>query len=161
MHSGRNGKAAASGSQDRRTSCQAALHSFECWTCHCETAKTTPDQREAVQAELKKKARLERFGGVQQAKSAEDSSALASKLAARAERFALAKPEPQKAGSAAGNTETTAVGKGKQQSVQERNDAAVAKAAALVKPAVSAEAEAKRQVRSHHTCDTTPRYRSV
>lgn len=99
-----------------------------------------------LQAEAKKKARLERFGvsSAQTAKPAEDSSILASKLAARAERFALSKSSanPSAAGPASQKQAVKA-----SSPVQDKDAAAQAKAAALVKPAANPEAEAKRQVR--------------
>ena len=103
-----------------------------------------------MQAEKKKKARVERFGDAK-AKPAEDAGELASKLAARAERFALSsKPAPQAAAktgapqTAAAKPEAAASRQA--QSVEEKNQAALAKAAAMVKPAANPEAEAKRQV---------------
>lgn len=99
------------------------------------------------QAEAKKKARLERFGSGQgqEKKPAEDPSVLASKLAARAERFALSKSGTQPAPGTAASAATPQASKAPT-NVQERDAAAVAKAAALVKPAANPEAEAKRQV---------------
>ena len=101
--------------------------------------------------DLKKKARLDRFGSGE-GKQAEDSGALASKLAARAERFALTKSDSQTltakagAGKEAPAKVEPAKGPAKPASVQERNAAAIDKAAALVKPAANPEEEAKRQV---------------
>jgi hypothetical protein len=87
--------------------------------------------------DLKKKARLDRFGGVTEIKKA-DSGELAAKLAARAERFALAKGAP--------DTPKGEAEKSNPSSALDRNESAQAKAAALVKPAANPEQEAKRQV---------------
>ena len=118
-----------------------------------------------LQAEKKKKARLERFGEVK-ATPAEDSGAIASKLAARAERFALSKPAPQAAGptSAPGAAAETSASEAaakvvapvskRAQSIEERKQAAQAKAAAMVKPPANPEAEAKRQVITLPLLDT-------
>ena len=117
---------------------------------------SSQDGQSIVQADKKKKARLDRFGKGKE-KSTADAGELASKLAARAERFALSKPASQGTGKAApaqtadeGATQEASkapapVSK-RAQSIEEKNQAALAKAAAMVKPAANPEAEAKRQV---------------
>lgn len=106
-----------------------------------------------MQVDSKKKARLERFGGVPETKKA-DSGELAAKLAARAERFALTKGgDATKGGEAEKEKATTpSTAAAKPSTAAERKDAAQARAAALVKPAANAEQEAKRQVGAMGIC---------
>lgn len=98
-----------------------------------------PEPLSKEEVDLKKKARLDRFGGVTEIKKA-DSGELAAKLAARAERFALAKGGP--------DTPKGEAEKSNPSSALDRNESAQAKAAALVKPAANPEQEAKRQARA-------------
>lgn len=101
-----------------------------------------PEPLSKEEVDLKKKARLDRFGGVSESKKP-DSEELAAKLAARAERFALSKgteaEKPKEGGGKKAANPSSAV---------ERKDAAQARAAALVKPAANPEQEAKRQARA-------------